>query len=510
MEKLVGDFDATTKSAREAIVPFAETDANLPASLEGLIATDSRVNEIILRGDTAKARQLFIDEVEPVAEKFSQELQARRGKVSAELQKRTDAYAAEAFRQVVVVALVTGGLALLSLVAGLLFARSIAGPIGLAASGFRNLAAGEADLRSGIDLKRNDELGDLVRDFNVFLAGLREIVLGLKGVQGDLGGIGEELESNALSTTAAATAISGNVGQLRTKIDAQASGVQEASSAVAEVARNIESLERVIQEQAASVTQASASIEEMVGNIGAMGASIDKMAERFSLLSRSSEEGKATQSAAAARIAQIVERSQTLRDANGVIANIASKTNLLAMNAAIEAAHAGEAGRGFSVVADEIRSLAETAAAQSKVIGGQLRFVQEAIGHIHESSLASGTSFDAVALRISETESLVKELRQAMLEQREGSSQVLEALKSMNDITTEVRSGSAEMGTGNRLILEEMEHLRATTTEIGRGIGEAAEGSRGIEANAKRGRELADGLNSAIDRLEKATGRFTV
>ena len=91
------------------------------------------------------------------------------------------------------------------------------------------------------------------------------------------------------------------------------------------------------------------------------------------------------------KILRIEELSQTLQDANTIISSIADQTNLLAMNAAIEAAHAGEAGKGFSVVADEIRKLSEDSAQQSNTIGNQLKDISDAVKEI---VVVSGVSRD--------------------------------------------------------------------------------------------------------------------
>jgi len=136
------------------------------------------------------------------------------------------------------------------------------------------------------------------------------------------------------------------------------------------------------------------------------------------------------------------------------------------MNAAIEAAHAGDAGRGFSVVADEIRRLAETSANQSKTIQNEINQVQVAIDEMVLSSKGADESFTKVAKLISETESLVRESQQSMIEQRAGSGQILEALKSMNNITAEVQTASKEMSSGANTALVEIERLRDATIEI--------------------------------------------
>jgi methyl-accepting chemotaxis protein len=383
-------------------------------------------------------------------------------------------------------------------------------PIRLAAGSFREIAVGEADLTRRIEVKRSDEIGDLVNDFNTFVAKLHDIVANLKAAQAELGGIGDELVGSVGETAGAISQIDSSLARVRERARNQSASVEESSSAVAQIARNIEALEGLISDQAASVTEASASIEEMVGNIGAVSSSIEKMAEQFVSLASASESGRSMQAVVADRVAQIAERSRSLLEANEVIAAIASQTNLLAMNAAIEAAHAGEAGKGFSVVADEIRRLAETSAEQSRSIGGELKGVQEAIDAVVDSSRESEESFGLVASRISETDTLVREVRLAMAEQREGSAQILEALKAMNDITTQVRSGSAEMSSGNRTILDEMTRLRETSADIARSIDEMAKGSAGIQESARKVSKMAEATRGTIAAMDESIGRFRV
>jgi methyl-accepting chemotaxis protein len=399
---------------------------------------------------------------------------------------------------------------LVTVAISMLLARSIARPLGLAAAGFRTLAQGEADLTARIDLERKDEIGDLVSDFNTFLHKLRETISDLKDAQSGLSDLGNKLGSSVEGAASAVHQMNRSIESVRERGTHQAASVEESSGAVSQIARNIENLDGLIEGQAASITEASASIEQMIGNIGSVSASISRMASEFSALSGASEAGKATLSKAAERVAQISAQSRSLLETNEVIASIASNTNLLAMNAAIEAAHAGEAGKGFSVVADEIRRLSETASEQSKTIGQELGLIIEAIGDIVNLSKESEDAFTLVAGRISATDSIVKEVNQAMAEQGEGSRQVLEALREMNNISSQVKTGSSEMSAGNKALLEEMSRLRDAAFDVKERVDAMSASIGDIGLNIDTVAEMAKVTRETIDLMEASIGRFKV
>ena len=395
-----------------------------------------------------------------------------------------------------------------SFVIALFISHAIVKPIATVDKTINGIASGNADLTHRITVEHNDEVGSMVRGFNLFVEKLQGIVSQIKNSKTNLQNVEGDLQTNIQNTASAITEILENINSVSSQVDMQADVVSQTSAAVAEIAENINSLERMIGTQADGVTQASAAVEEMIGNITSVNNSVEKMAASFDKLSKNASVGVERQKHVAQAINEVAEQSKTLQEANKAIASVASQTNLLAMNAAIEAAHAGDAGRGFSVVSDEIRKLSENSSEQSKKIGAELKKIEATIEAVVSASQSSSKSFKEVSDMIASTDELVRQIKAAMEEQKEGSHQIVDVLKMMNDSTLEVRTASVEMSEGNQLILGEIQNLQNATLVIKDSMKEMGIGAQGINETGAALSNISGEVKDSIAQIGEEIDQF--
>jgi len=388
--------------------------------------------------------------------------------------------------------------------------RSIALPIRKMTDTLKDIATGDGDLTVSLPDTSHDEVGEASMYFNQTIKKIRELIISIKNQAAGLSEIGNNLASNMTQTAAAMNEIAANLQSIKARVVNQSASVTETNATMEQVTANISKLSGFVDEQTEAVSQASSAIEQMIANIQSVTETLTKNSQEVLDLQVSSESGRSSLQEVAGDIQEISRESEGLMEINTVMENIASQTNLLSMNAAIEAAHAGEAGKGFAVVADEIRKLAESSSVQSKTIGQVLRKIKDSIDKITRSTDSVIKNFEAIDLGVKSVARQGKEIHHAMDEQSEGSRQVLQASSQVSELTHQVKGGSMEMLEGSKEVIQESKSLELVTQEITNGINEMASGAEQVNEAINSVNELSSRTRENISALVQAVSQFKV
>jgi len=389
-----------------------------------------------------------------------------------------------------------------------IFTGRLIKPLHLMTNTFAEFANG--DLTKRLSEKGDDEIAQTSRSFNKTMEEFRKMIIAVKSQTGTLAEIGNDLASNMTKTVSAINQIASNIQSIKGRALNQSASVTETNATMEQVTVNIDKLNGNVERQTGAVAQTSSALEQMMANIQSVTATLVKNSENVHALQESSETGKAGLQEVATDIQDVARESESLLEINAMMENIASQTNLLSMNAAIEAAHAGESGRGFAVVADEIRKLAESSGEQSKTIGVVLKKIKESMDKITRSTESVLNKFEAIDQGVKIVAEQEEVILRAMEEQGHGSKQVLSAAGQVGEITEQVRGGSIEMFEGSKEVIQESKNLEKATQEITSSINEMVVGAEQVNLAVNTVNDLSGRTRENISALTRAVSKFKV
>ena len=384
-----------------------------------------------------------------------------------------------------------------------LYNRVILKPLIRIGVNLEGLAAADADLTVSIPVLTNDEIGTVANSFNIFVEKLRSLMLEVKQAVEGTDSIKRNLTNSIDETSASLEEIEINIESIAKRIDVLDQNISEDVSAIEEITTNISSVDTQIINQSAMVEESNASITEMMASLNNVKNVAQNKLETTQTLTIVANEGKTKMEETVKAFKDSVEYIRQIQEMANTLNSIASQTNLLSMNAAIEAAHAGESGKGFGVVAEEIRKLADSAGSSSKTITRLIKNITGSILETQNSVTDTTKTFEKISEEVKDTVNAFSEINQSVLELNAGGKQILDSINTINDVTGSIRNGSSEIKIGTESMLENVNNIKEISNIVASGMGDTKAGIQEVVEVMKLMVDLSHNLNDIVTELKE-------
>ena len=361
-------------------------------------------------------------------------------------------------------------------------------------------AMAEGDFTHSIEFNSGDEMGIMAASLNNFITSLRGIIREIQEVSETTMKIQEEMIDSTDRTASASHEIAVTVASLKSEMADLNSEIVNVAEAEEKFKKVVEDLDNQIETQASATEEATASVEEMISSIRNVSEIVNvKRKAADSLVEMASERETAVEKSNEG-MKELLKLTDEIASIAEIIMNIAKQTNILSMNAAIEAAHAGEAGKGFAVVADEIRKLAETSNENAHQIAAIIEKVTEEIRISSMESNESMVAFRQINTEIRSVTDALTEIDVNASELAEGGQQILEAMTHLNSVTSLVRENANEMRQRIEEIAKSLQNVSLISGNVVNGVTEIEIGTGEISEAMSSINQLAKGVgeNSAL------------
>lgn len=386
--------------------------------------------------------------------------------------------------------------------------RGVVRPLKNVAVNLEELASGDADLTKSLSVVTADEVGSLAQNFNTFVGKLHELVTDVNTSVKSAESVKQNVAANVEETSSAIEEIAATITSVANQTGKLDETAASTSTSIEQISANISSIDDQITNQASMVEQSSAAVEEMIASIDNVARVAAARKATTIKLADSADSGKLQLEMTLESFGALVNQIKIIQEFVVTINNISNQTNLLSMNAAIEAAHAGDAGKGFAVVAEEIRKLADSAAQSAGQITSVINGITESVEATQTSTTSLSKSMTSLVDEVRQTSDAFVEIERSVAEVSQGNQEVLKASEEIRQITTEIKSASSEVAEGTRIILNDATQLKGISGNVTSAVTEISTGADEINHSMQLLSSLSSELAELIDTLSDKFGKF--
>ena len=370
--------------------------------------------------------------------------------------------------------------------------------------------AKEGDLKHRIDITILDDFGVLTTSINQMIDKLSTMIKGLIDSTESVSYTSKIINASVFNSSNAIDDFSTMLEKINSNSSEQNNLVLEADKSISSLAKSVRNIREHLAEQSNSVATISSSVTQMTANIGSVAETAEKARASAEVLTQRSQQGRDSIEKAIATMLDIQKSSAEVQNFVNIIKNLASQTNLLSMNAAIEAAHAGEFGQGFAVVAEEVRNLAESSAKSARNIQQHIEDMIVTIDNGVETINFAGNSFMEISQKVEETANFVEEISAAMEEQKIGAAETQQATITVVDAVHAVNDLAQTQTEDATNVREFMRTVVTASESTLKAVQDGVIATMHLKESVQEVKDSATHNTNSVDIIEQQVGLFKV